>query len=822
MTPIRDVRAGALVDALLQDLRYAVRGLRRSPGFTIAASVALALGIGVNTMFFTVLNAHTMRGLPLDRVDRVLALTTRDSRDRERGLSYRDLEDLRSSSRTFSGIAAFSVGPIAVGDEDRPPERAAGAYVSANAFQVIGETPFAGRDFRPEDDRLGAPAVVMLGYGIWNERYGGDTAVVGRTIKINAVPATVIGIMPDGFRFKFPTNADLWVPLAAMAGVARQGRDVRTLSAIGRLKDDATLAGARAELTAIAARLAREFPASNSGIRLGAVPINDRYLGRLTDPSWMAFMTAGVLMVLIACANVANLLLMRSARRSQEIAIRASLGASRRRIVGQLLTESLVVAVLGAALGSGLAMAGLRLFASAIPAGVLPAWLRYEPDVRVLAVLAAACLGSVVVFGLAPALHVSRTDVNSALKEGGRMGSHVVRSRRLTAVFLIAQFALTIVLLANVVLAERQSLAQERQETSTDTSNLLTMWMSLPGDRYPAAADRLGFYERLEERLRAIPAPSAASLASAPPFGGAAARQLEMYGRPSPGSAFPTVWSLVVADRYFDTLRLPMLRGRAFSPLDGTAGHESVIVNERFVSLHFGSEDPVGRRIRLTAEGEPNPEAPWATIVGVSPSVRQRPPAEPDPVVYLPLRQAPAATVALIVRAPDLEPIAPLVREHVRALDADLPVYRVLTMDQVVSQATWNSRVSRALVLSITVIALCLSTVGLYAVTAYSVAQRTYELGLRIALGAQWWQVMWLVLRRGLAQIGEGLLAGILGAAVWGRLFGLPGPPGAAQLTDPVVLAAIAFVLSLVAAAACLWPARRATRLDPVTALREG
>jgi putative ABC transport system permease protein len=807
------------LDSVVQDVRYAFRGLQRSPGFAAVAVIALALGIGVNNTLFTIVNAICIRGLPIDRPDRVMYLATRDQRERDAGLSYRDLEDMRSAVRAFTGIAAFAAAPMVIGDEGRAPDRVLGTYISANAFHMIGEQPIVGRDFRSDDDRPGAPAVVILGYGVWTNRYGADSTIVGRTIRMNGAPSTVVGVMPAGF--KFPNNADVWQPLALMPGLQSQRRDTRALGAFGRLHDQATIGEARAELSAIGSRLSMDFPDTNTGIRPTVVPINQRYNGRITDPVWIAFMVVGGLVVLIACANVANLLLMRSARRSREIAVRASLGATRRRIVRQLLVESTVLATLGGLVGFGFSLVGVRLFASLIPENGLPYWVRLTVDERVFAVLVAVCLGTVVVFGLAPALHVSKTDVNQVLKDGGRMSAGF-RVRRWTTAFLTLEFALTVVLLAALVMGVRVGRAAQRSDVRIDTTRLMTMWLTLPNQSYGTSDQRLAFYQRLRERVDAISPITSATMATALPFGGAVARQLAIDGRPPAArDTPPTVWTLTIAPRYFETFGLSIVRGRDFDETDGTAARESAIVNQRFVDVHFQGEDPIGRRIRLTSQNAPGETEPWLTIVGTSPTVRQRTFPDPDPVVYLPFRQAPPSTAALVLRASDPSAVAKLLREEVRALDPGLPLYRVMTMEQFAREAGWNGRVSARLLDSIASIALLLSAVGLYAVTASAVVQRTQEIGVRMALGARPAQIVWLVLRRAMAQVGIGFVVGAGCAWVWGRLFG----PAVARreiptMTDPWTLAGVAALLTVVALLACVLPARRATRLDPVAALR--
>jgi putative ABC transport system permease protein len=806
----------------LQDVRFAVRLLAKDRWFTLVAALTLGLGIGVNNTLFTIVNALCIRGLPIARADRMVSVGARDVHDRELGVSLRDFQDLqRSMAPAIAGLAAFAGAAMPVGDEGRAPDRVLGTYISANAFELIGERPLLGRDFLPEEDQPGADAVVILGSGVWRTRYGGDLSVVGRSVQVNGVPSLVIGVMRD--RFKFPNNADLWLPLALMPGLTSQGGNVRSLSVFGRLVDGITLARAQTELNGSATRLAHDYPETNAGIGSTAVPINDRYNGRITDAVWISFMAVGAFVVLIACANVANLLLMRSIRRAHEIAIRASLGASRYRLVRQLLVESAALAAAGGVVGFALSIVGLRLFQSAIPEGGLPFWVDLTMDDRVFAVLAGVSVGTVFVFGLVPAFHVSKTDVHAVLKEGGR-GSGGRRASRWTAVFLTAQVALTMVLLAGMGVGLRGFLAVQRADLVVDTTHLLTMSVALPSQTYPTADARMALYRRLGDRLAAIPLVSSATIAGSLPISGASARQLTIDGRPPVvGEPPPTVWTVAVGPNYFETMGLRLREGHAFNDQDGTAGFEYAIVNQRFADMYFANDDPVGRRIRLTDGSAPN-TTPWHTIVGISPSVRQRSVGlEPDPVVYLPLRGSPPTTAALIVRAVS-EPaaITSLVRDEVRALDPDLPVFRIRTMDQVVSESRWNPRVSQGLVTVIAFVGLLLAAVGLYAVNAYSVVQRTKEIGVRVALGAQRAQVLWLVLRGALFQVALGAAFGVVGAVLWDRPWEVPARGATLRygMTDPVVLLPVAALLTVVALAASVLPAGRAARLDPAAALR--
>ena len=807
---------------ILQDLRFAIRLLVKDRWFTAVAVIALALGIGVNATVFTFVNAVLIRGLPFDDPDRIMSVGTRDARDRDRGLSYLDFQDWRAAARSFSALSVFNGTTMNVSDEGRAPEQFGGPYISANAFKLIGQKPLLGRDFLPEDDRPGATAVVILGNGIWKNRYGSDPSVIGRSIKINGVPSIVIGVMPEGL--KFPLNADLWQPLALMPNLTDQKRDVRSLQAFGRLAPGATLEQARSELSTIAGRLAREYPDTNNDIKSTVMTFNERYNGGPIKLVFLSLMGAVGFVLLIACANVANLLLGRSAARTREMSVRVSLGATRGRIVRQLLVESVLLSLLGGLCGLALAAVGVKLFDLATADVGKPYWIQFTMDARVFGFFAAVCLGTGIIFGLAPALHASKTNLSEVLKDGGRGSSGGVRARRWTSVLIVVELALTLVLLAGAGFMMHSFLSLYRLDLGIETSHLLTMRLSLPNQKYATPELRQAFYNRLDERLAGLSGVEAAAVATVVPITGGPTRQLLVEGRPESSGQQPPVVTLVsIGPRYFETLGVQLGRGRTFDALDGTAGHDAAIVNQRFAAMHLPGEDPIGRRIKLTPDG-PAPAGPapvWVTIVGISPTVRQRfaTESEPDPVVYLPLRAQSPAFTSLLVRAQrDAATLTSLLREEVRAIDQDLPLFDIRTMDQQLAQQRWAFRIFGTMFAIFAVIALALSAVGLYAVTAYAVSQRTQEIGVRMALGAQAGQVQWLILRRSVVHLGLGLSIGIGGA--WGVSRLLDSVLVQSGSRELVTLSSIVALLIVVSMLACYWPARRATRLDPVSALR--
>jgi putative ABC transport system permease protein len=818
----RDIWMWRWLQDFARDLRLAFRMLARDWRFTALAATVLGLGIGVTNMQAVLVNAICVRGLPIPRVDRVAYVAARDTRDREQPVSYREFETIRSATSALADAAAFAAARGVVGDEGLAPDRALVAYLSPSAFRIVGAVPALGRAFEVADDRAGAPAVAILAHTFWRSRYGGDPTVVGRTVRIDGIETTIVGVMAEGFRF--PATTDVWEPLALMPGVSTARRTARALNVIGRLSDGQSFADLNGQLAAAATAFAHDYPTTNTGIRMSGVPINDRYNGRLTDSVWIAFMSVGVIVLLVACANTANLLLMRSAARGHEMAVRASLGGSRAQLVRQLLIESAALAFVGGATGVALSLASVRAIESITPPNTLAYWITFTMDGRLLALLCAICLGTVFIFGLAPALHVSKVDVTAVMKDGARSAGGSVRAGRWTTGFLTAEFGLTMVLVAALVLGWRQTRAAARADVVIDPERIVTAGVTLSSARYESPEQRQSFYEAVTERVRAEPGVASMAFASNLPSAGALPRQTAFDGRnPAGTEPVPTSWVVSIAGDYFDLLGLRLLRGRGFDNRDGAAGSEAAIVNQRFADMFFPNADPIGHRVKLTDPAAPDSPA-WLPIVGVAQTVRQRPFPDPDPVVYLPMRGAPPASAMLLVRVrSDAARIAPRLRAVVSAVDANMPLDRLMTMDQALALARWNGRLSTDILNGIAAVALCLAAIGVYAVASYGVSQRTREIGVRIALGAQRSHVVAIVLRRAATQLCWGVAAGVVCILGWQRLIGGGSnerylSPG--SLSDLIGLAIVAAVMTLIVAAACIAPARRATRLDPIVALR--
>jgi putative ABC transport system permease protein len=612
----------------------------------------------------------------------------------------------------------------------------------------------------------------------------------------------------------FPTNADIWRPMANLPPVVRQSRAERRLAVFARLADGRTREHARVEMASLGTGWAREQAATNRDVQMAVVPINEQLNPSVAQRAWMAFITAGVLVLLVACANVANLLLMRAATRGREMAIRTAIGASRSRVVRQLLVESATLSVLAATFGVVVAWAGLRMLAAIVPPETLPYWMAFTMDGSVLAVVIGVCVLSVFLCGLPSALHVSKVDLRDTLTDSGTTGARP--TRRWIAALLAAEFAITLVLVTVAVTGVRNGVESRRAEFQIDRDSLLTMSVALGLDLYPTSEKRVAFFEQLDQAVGSSVGPMA--YASVLPYGGGQQQPLTLVGR-SIGDQPPTVSVIWASERYFDVLRIPIVGGRAFSPLDGRPGSEAAIVNERFVQMFLSGQEPIGARIHVGMA-----ETPWLQIVGVATTVRQQVfGPQPDPVVFLPFRTSPLPVTAVVLRAAGdpVEPIATLRREAAR-LDPNLPLYRVMTFERAVQNAFWNIRLSDTIIRSIAAVTLLLALIGLYAVIGHTVERWTKELALRIALGAGGRQIVWLVIRRVLMQLSIGLALGLVATLAFDRLFSDPATRSASsvQMMDVTALVAIVMSIAVVAVIACLVPIRRAARVDPLVALR--
>jgi predicted permease len=801
-----------------QDVRYGIRMLCKHPGFTLVAILTLAAGIGVNSTVFTIVNAVLLNGLPFHDPQEIINIRT------NRGMSYSDWEDYRRQSRSFIGIGAFGQMAADFSDAESAAERVDGAQISANLFSVLGQKPRIGRDFAPEDEQPGATPVALLSDFIWQSRYGGKPGILGQTIRVNLQTYTVVGVMPKGE--SFPQNTRLWLPLAKDA--AHQKRDQRNIDTVGRLAPGVSLKQALTEMKTISAQLAQAYPETNKEIAAEVIPYTERSTGGSIRVVLLSMQGAVGFVLLIACANVANLLLSRAVGRTRETSIRCALGASRWRIVRQLLIESVLMSFAGGVLGLAFAVGGVHWFDASVTDTGKPYWIVFQMDYHVFVHFLAVCVVTGILFGLAPALQISKTNVNDNLREGGRGTSVGLRARRLTGALLIGEIGLTIVLLVGAGLMIRSFLNMNRFDIGVDTDNLMTVQIQPANKRYPQPSDRLGFEEKLLQRLGSLPGIGSMTIASQPPAGGAQLRTLKIDGREiaDKDNRLPTVDRIAVVAGYFQFLHTGVSRGRAFTDTDGHAGGEVAIVNPSFASKYFPNEESLGKRIRLGTDfvrGTDDPTAVWATIVGVSPAIFQRQGPNNDlnvqPTVYIPFRQDPPAAFTVITRsALPRDKVVSGIRTELRNVDSDLPLYNIRSLDDLLDQQRWPYRVFGTLFVVFALIGLLISAVGVYAVTSYGVGQRTQEIGVRMALGASKQHVLWLVLRQGLRRISIGLVLGLLGAFGISRV--LRTLLVKVTPTDPATFVAVTLLLAAVTLFACVTPARRATKLDPVEALR--
>lgn len=799
-----------------QDVKYGVRMLARDPGFTLVMVTALALGIGANTTVFTLVNAVLFRGLPFENPDRIMYLTSADAaknRD-DLGVSYPDFRDWRAQAKAFSGLGGFSGVSMTITDTSGGAEMYDGWRMTANMFPLMGQKPLLGRDFLPEEDRVGAAPVCMIGYSLWESRYGRDPNILGRTIRINDAPATIVGVMPKGM--KFPTRGELWTPLVPVGEFEK--REAREMQVAGRLADGVSMGKARTELAGIAQRLAREYPKSNQGIQSRIIPYNDEFNGGQVRVVFLALLGAVGFVLLIACANVANLLLARSLGRSREISIRTALGAGRWRVIRQLLVESVMVGVLGGAAGWLIAIWGVRMFERAVVAINKPYWIVFRMDFTVFAYLAGICLATGILFGLAPALQLSKVDLSSTLKEGGRGASGGTQARYLSGALVVTEVALSIVLLIGAGLMIRSFLNMYGMTAGFGAERFLVMRLELPKEKYANDAARVRFYESLEERLGAVPGVQSAVVTTSMPITYAGKWKVEMEGKPpEEEEKLPQAAGVVTSPEYLAAIGIPVVRGRGFTRTDGLPGKEAAIVNQRFAAKYWPGEDPLGKRMRIHW----GTERVWVTVVGVNRDFQQTQPdaSEIEPLIYVPYRTKPAADYGIMVRTGrNPKTLTSGIRAAIQGIDRNLAVYGVRTLDEQFDFQRWPYRVFGTLFTVFALIALVLSSVGLYATMAYSVTRRTREIGVRMAMGASTGNVLRMVLSQGLRQLGIGLVVGLAGAFGLARV--LKTLLVGVTPTDPATFATISGVLIAVGILACWLPARAAMKVDPMVALR--
>ena len=809
---------------MARDVRFGLRLLAKSPGHTAAAVVALTLGIGLSTAMFSVVYGILLRGLPFDEPERILYLeTARPSKDEPSlAVPLRDFLDWRRRQTSFEELAGYYQGTITLSGGGETPERFDGAFVSAGLLPVLRVRPILGRGFQASDEAPSAEPVVLLGWGAWRSRYGGDPGVVGRTVRINGTPGTIIGVLPQGFAFPLTERAWTNLPLDPFRG-ERGFRD--TVEVIGRLKQGATLATARAEMAAIARALAVERPKTNEDLEARVVPLVDQYVPRPIRMMLYVMLACCLFVLLIACTNVASLLMARASRRTRELAVRSALGAQRNRLVRQLLLESLLLSLLGAVPGILLAGWALDLLNSALTIVNPPYWLRIALDPASLVFALGLALLAAFASGLMPALQASRPDITDVLKDEGRGGPGLILGR-LSRVVVVGELTLSCLLLVFTGLMVRSVIMLRTIEFGFDEKNVLTARLPLFETSYPEEKDRVAFVDQLLARLHGHPGAGAATATTMLPGNAGATSRYAVPGRSYPRAEDqPVTWTANVSSGYFDTFRIPLRRGRDFGPQDRAGSLPTLIVNESFARAAWPGEDPLGRQVRLSDEDEmrEGEAQPWRTVVGVvadtEVSVGERR-ADRMEMIYLPLDQGCPrfVTVAIRTRQGTPEAFTESLRGAVAGLDGDMAVYRVSSLEEVLARNQFHTNLFAVLFAVFGLSALLLASVGIYGVIAFSVEQRTQEIGVRMALGARREAVLGLILGQGMRQLAVGLGLGLLLAWPAVRvlrrfLFGV-------QPNDPATFATVALVLALIAFVACWFPARRAAATDPLVAIR--
>jgi predicted permease len=799
---------------LFQDVRYALRNLSRSKGFATVAILCLGFGIGLNATIFSVIDGVLLKPYPYPDPDRILVVgEQRPQSHDEAGLSYLDMRDWNEANSAFSTIAAVSGRSMTVADGSGEPERYLGAGVSWDLFPLLGTPPIRGRDFRAEDDREGAADVVVLGYDVWMLRYGGRDDVIGRAIRVNSKPHVVVGVMPQGFAFPF--NQKLWVPLTPL--VAKDPRHFRGLFAFGRLKPGVSVTQARQDLDAVATRLASQYPDTNEGWVSQLRTLRQAFLPS-DVPLVLMLMMAGVTLVLfIACSNVANLLLARAAGRRREISVRAALGAGRARIVRQLVTESVVLGLLSVPLGLVLAAAGTRLIAAAVPTDQIPYYIKWELDWRAVAYTVAIAAGTAIVFGLFPALQISRGNLHDTLKEGTR-GNSVAKSF-LRSTLVVAQVAFALVALVGALLFVRSFWNLGAFDIGFDTRPLMSMRFYMPGAVYEEPDAKLRRVEDIVRRVEALPGVRATFASNMVPLGnGGGGGSVIIDGRPVLKGEESSISLVGVTPHFNATLGLTIVEGRDFTDAEGWSHSPVAVINQQMKKRFWPADGAIGRRFRLN-----EPKEEWYTIIGVTPDINLYgvdPGNEQAPAVaYVPFAYQQLLNTGLTIRV-DGNPasITSAVRAAIRASDPNLPMAQVRTVSELRRLSFWQYGLYGWIFGTTGFIGLLLAAIGVYGVLSYSVSQRSQEIGVRVALGAGRNEILRLV-------VGQGLLLAGIGIAIGCLLAGAAMPAARSLLfkvspVDPLTFVAVASFLAAVAFLASFIPAQRATRVDPVIALR--
>ena len=797
------------METLLRDIRYGVRSLLKRPGFTVIALVALALGIGANTAIFSLVNAVLLRPLPFAEPDRLVWVWGNIKGGGNRAsVAPLDFLDYRQQNSTFEEFAAsMALRFNLTGDGE--PERLEASGVTGNYFKALGATPAFGRTFELENEKPGSDQVAVLSYGFWQRRFAGDPGIINKTITLDGKSCAVLGVMPPDF--SFPRAADVWVPINFDIAPGMKQRKAHFLRPIGKLKPGVTMAQAQADTDAIARRLEEQYPESNSGWNLRLVSLREQLVGNTRPTLFILFGAVGFVL-LIACANVANLLLVRAAGRQKEIAVRTALGAGRWRIIRQMITESVLLSLVGGLLGTLLALWGVELLV-ALSADSLPLTAKVRIDATVLGFTLLVSLLTGVLFGLAPAVRTMKLNLSESLKEGGRSGGEGAHRNRTRSLLVVLESAVAVVLLIGAGLLVRSLLRLQDTNPGFDASNVLTMGVNLPRAKYADADKDAGFFAELESRVSALPGVETVGLVSELPLSGQPNDMpYTVEGRPpvSIDQAFDSDFRRVNTN-YFSALRIPFLRGRNFTAQEVRQNAKVLIISELLAQQVFPNEEPLGKRLIMSFGNQP------FEIIGIVGDIRHRA-LESDPfsAMYMPAYEA---SMNVVVRSKaDPVGLAAAVRKEVQQIDPNQPVADVKTMQAWLDSAVAGARYRTTLLALFALVALALASTGIYGVMSYSVSQRTHEVGVRMALGAQQLDVLRLVVRQGMTLVLVGVAIGLAGAFALTRLmdsllFGV-------TAKDPFTFVAVATLLTLVAFVACYLPARRATKVDPLVALR--
>jgi len=805
------------MNQLWQDLRYAARTLLKKPGFTLIAVMTLALGIGASTSIFTVVDAALLRGLPYKSPDRLYHLweSTPQKEYNQREFSYPDYQDYQQNT-VFEGLAGYTGGGAILSGRGEP-ETLSAPMASANFFSVLGVEPVVGRTFQSGEDKPGAAHVTVLTYGLWQRKFGGDRGVLGQALTLNGESYTVIGVLPASFQFAL-RPADLWLPYQPTQNQLTR-RFMHGTNLIGRLKPNVTATRAQSELSVIASRIEHQYNDSHAGTSAILIPLQEQVVGKV-KPILLVLLAAVGFVLLIACANVASLLLTRSLARQKEVAIRVALGANRWRVVRQLLTESLLLSCIGGGAGLLVAYWGVPALVAAIPDGQLnamPFLKSLQIDAGILTFSFALSLLTGLVFGLAPALHSSRLDLNEVLKEGGRNAS-AGAGHRLRSAMVMTEIALAVVLLVGAGLMMKSLLNLLQVNVGFKTQNLLTMFVILPATKYNDANRQVSFYQDLNEHIQALPGVAGAGTISTLPLNGGNTTRFNVEGDPVPPPGQEIEANIrIVNESYFQTLGIPMVSGRMFDDRDKADAPGVVIIGKNVADRVFAGRDPIGKRLVYTGT-----KSPPDLIVGVVGDVKITGLDEAiKPVVYYPFRQNPAPVTTLVVRTQgDPTALVNSVRNEIRNLEPEVAFFNVRTMDKMISDspASFMRRFPALLISIFAGVALLLASIGIYGVVSYSVTQQTHYIGVRMALGAQTSDILKMVLKQGLVLALSGVALGVLAALALMRL--LSSLLYEVKTNDAGTFVLVSGTLFVVALLACYVPARRATKVDPLVALR--